>query len=902
MSSNQDLSQVKMNTADSLRVLFNPKTVAVVGATNNKESVGYGIMHNILGSGFEGIVYPVNRKRISIQGVRAYPGVKDIPDRVDLAVVATPAAFIPQITEECGEAGIKAMVIISAGFLEAGEEGKALFARVKAIAKKYNIRFVGPNCLGFIRPSLNLNASFANKMALPGRIAFISQSGALCTSILDWSVKQKVGFNYFVSVGSQGDVGIHDLIDYFGSDSKTSCILIYMESLTNAKRFMSAARAFARTKPIIILKVGKSAAGAAAAMSHTGSLSGDDAIFDAAFERAGVIRVNTIAELFNAAQTLSSQPRPRGNRLAIVTNAGGPGVISSDELSGMNGEIAKLSQDTINHLGTFLPAAWSHGNPVDVLGDADAAKYKGAVEACLKDANTDGVLVILTPQSMTNAEDIARQITTLRGTGIKPILTSWMGADDVEKGKSVLEQAGIPVFNTPESAVRCFMYMYQYSRNIKLLTETPESEPREFSPNRDANKLIIKKAAAEGRKVLTEYESKLFLANYEIPIGEFKIATNMEEAADIAAEIGFPVAMKILSPDILHKTDVGGVRINVSTREEAMRAHEDIMAGAARHKPEARLDGILVEKMVKKRFELFVGCKKDPIFGPVIVFGLGGVNVEVFKDTNIGLPPLNMGLSRRLIEDTKIFTLLKGYRGMEGVELKSLQFLLLQFSYLVMDFPEISELDINPIGIDSKGSSVLDAKIILDENILKNPVEPYSHLVIAPYPRHYERRTKLNNNVDIFLRPVKPEDESIMAEMFTRFSESTERFRFFQFINSVTHDMLVRYTQNDYDREIAIMGEVKEDGIKKMVGVARLMADPYNDNAEFAIVVADPWQKQGLGNQFTDYMLEIARERKLKKVYAHFLKNNHAMRHIFEKRGFKITPNDDVDRAELLIN
>ncbi|MCE9613117.1 MAG: GNAT family N-acetyltransferase [Lentisphaerae bacterium] len=891
-----------MNSAEKLHQLFNPETVAVIGATDKVGSVGHALMRNLIGSGYPGIVYPINSKRKSVLGVKAYPTINDVPDRVDLAVVATPASTIPQVTEQCGQAGVGAMVIISAGFMEAGEEGQRLFAQALESARRYGMRILGPNCLGFIKPSIKLNASFANKMALPGKLAFISQSGALCTSILDWAVHNKVGFSHFVSIGSMGDIGFHDLIDYFGSDSETSSILIYMESLSNAKRFMSAARAFARTKPIIVLKVGRSSAGAKAAMSHTGSLTGDDSIFDAAFKRAGIIRVNTIWELFNCAQTLATQPRPRSNRLAIVTNAGGPGVIATDRLMQLGGQLATVSDSTLTSLNKVLPAAWSHNNPVDVLGDADPVRYKEAVDLCLKDEATDGVLVVLTPQAMTLPAEIAQEIVSLPKQPGKTLLASWMGADDVARGQEVLLNAGIPVFETPEQAVTCFMHMVQYSRNLELLHETPESTPSEFVPKTQANRDIIAKVVAEGRTSLTETEAKEFISNYDIPVGKHGVATSAKEAVAIAEQVGFPVVMKILSADILHKTDVGGVVVGVTTATAAEAAYTGILDRVKAKRPEARIQGILIEEMSRKKYELLIGCKKDPIFGPVIVFGMGGVAVEVFRDTNIALPPLNMALSRRLIEDTHVYTLLKGYRGMEGVELRSLQFLLNKFAYLIMDFPEIKEVDINPFGIDMKGGVVMDAKIILDEAVIKNPVEPYGHLVISPYPKDLERVVQLKTGLSVQLRPIRPEDEPLEAEMFRNFSPKTQRFRFFQLVKNVTHEMLVRYTQIDYDRELAIIAEVNDGGQRKMAGVVRIIADPYNETAEFAIVVADPWQNQGLGNIFTDYILELARKRGVNQVYATFLRDNHVMKHLFEKRKFTITGTEDSYKAELKLN
>ncbi|MCK5120247.1 MAG: acetate--CoA ligase family protein, partial [Candidatus Latescibacteria bacterium] len=581
-----------------LNNLFNPKTIAVIGATSQKGRVGYSLMNNLIGSGYEGIVYPINLNRESVLGVKAYRKVGDTPDKIDLAIIATPAKTIPDIVRECGECGVSGIVIISSGFMEIGEEGQAASDGILETARKYEMRIIGPNCLGFIRPSLHLNASFANKMALPGKIAFISQSGALCTAILDWSVKQNVGFSHFVSIGSMIDVGFDDLIDYFGQDPETTSILIYMESLVNARRFLSAARAFARNKPIIVLKVGKSSEGAKAAMSHTGSLAGNDAVFDAAFKRAGIIRVNTTRELFDCAQTLAMQRRPAGNRLAIVTNAGGPGVIATDTLIEQGGKLAVLSDETIAKLDAVLPPTWSKSNPVDVLGDADSARYEKAVELCMEDQGVDGVLVILTPQAMTDSVAIAQQIVALPNRRKKTILASWMGEDDVNEGSRILEQGNIPVYRIPEDAVTSFMEMFGYSRNLELLHETPESIPHEFEPDREANRELIEQVVKTGRYTLTEIESKKLLSNYGIPTTQSGVAKTVAEAADVASDIGFPVAMKILSPDILHKTEVGGVKLNIHSKDEAMQAFDAMIGSAEKLAPAAKIDGVLIEEMV----------------------------------------------------------------------------------------------------------------------------------------------------------------------------------------------------------------------------------------------------------------------------------------------------------------
>ncbi len=880
--------------------IFKPKVIACIGASDRVDSVGYAVMHNLLTGGFEGKVFPVNPSHKTIQGVTAYKSVKKLPERPDLAIIVTPAATVPRIVQECGEIGVGGLLIISAGFKEAGEEGMKMLEQITETSRAYGMRIIGPNCLGFINPTLGINASFATKMPNKGNIAFISQSGALCTSILDWSLDQSVGFSHFVSIGSMVDVGFAELIDYFGTDNSTSSILIYMETLKDARKFMSAARAFARSKPIIILKAGKSQEGGKATLSHTGSVAGNDAVFDAAFQRAGIIRVETIAELFHSAQALALQPRPQGNRLAIVTNAGGPGVLATDYLTIRGGKLAPLTEATMQTLNDFLPPSWSHNNPVDVLGDASAETYRKALEACLGDETVDGVLTILTTQAVTSPTEVAQEVVKAAQNTRKPVLAVWMGESDVAEGREVLEAGKIPNYRYPESAVNVFLKMWNYSRNLELLYETPEEAPQQFSPRKDSAWRIIRSALAQGRKQLAEDEAKDLLSCYNIPVSPNKVATNAEEASEFAAAIGFPVAMKIVSPEALHKTEVGGVRLNVASREEASATYHAIVESVRSHVPNANIVGVLIERMVKKPFELLIGAKKDPIFGPAIAFGRGGVAVEVFKDTQLGLPPLNMRLARRIIEGTQIYPLLKGYRNQPGVDMEDLAFVLTKFSHLLTDFPEISEVDINPYAADEHSGVALDARVLLDEYRPRRKGHPHDHLVISPYPGKYSKRITLKNGVEAMLRPIRPEDEPMETRMIENLSTETLYFRFFGYVPRVNHDFLTRFTHIDYDREMAIVAEIEDQGQKKMIGVVRIIADAWGESAEYAIVVADAWQGLELGSNMTDYILEVARDKGIQKVYASMLATNKRMIHMFEKRGFKISREDfETYRAEL---
>jgi acetyltransferase len=880
--------------------IFRPQTVAAVGASDKVGTVGYAIFDNLLQGGFKGKLYPVNPGHKTVRGKKSYPSVKKIPGTVDLAVIAVPAKAVASVIKECGEAGIGGAIIISAGFRESGVEGKRMYEEIRRLARQYNVRIIGPNCLGVIAPTLGLNASFASRMALPGKIAFISQSGALCTAILDWSVNQSVGFSHFVSVGEMVDVGYHDLIDYFGADPNTSCILIYMESLAEPRKFMSAARAFSRQKPIIILKAGQSEEGAQATLSHTGSLAGNDAAYDAAFRRAGIIRVQTISQLFSVAHALAMQPRPAGNRLAILTNAGGPAVLATDYLMKNEGQLARFSPDTMKALNSFLPLHWSHGDPVDVLGDTPAESYGRALELILNDPNVDGVLAITAPQAVISEAAIAQQVVEHAKGSHKTVLACWMGEVDVAKGRSILEEGGIPNYRYPEEAVLAFLRMWRYASNLELLYETPPTMPEAFLPQKGAAAAIIQKALNAGRTTLTEPEGKQLLACYDIPVTQNVVAKTAEEAVVAAQQIGFPVAMKIDSPDIGHKVDVGGVLLNINTALEVRGAFELLLSNARHHRPDARMDGVLVEKMVRKEFELLVGAKKDPVFGPVIAFGLGGTAVEVFQDIHLGLPPLNMALARRMIERTKVYRLLQGYRGRPGVDLQDLQFLLIKFAYLVMDFPEIKEIDINPYVVDSQGGMVLDSHIVLEKLPVKQGHFAYDHLVISPYPGQYTKEILMKNGAKALLRPIRPEDEPLEAEMFEKLSRTSIYFRFFGYVPKMSHKFLVRFTHIDYDRELAIVAEVEEAGRKMMAGVVRLVNDYSDDSAEFAIIVADPWHSQNLGGQLMDFILGIAKERGMQRVHAEALSSNEVMLKMFERRGFKLVKSDGVSyRVEL---
>jgi acetyltransferase len=881
----------------NLDKVFNPKSVAIIGASDEEGSVGYAIVKNFTTLGYAGKVYFVNIRKPEILGMKTYQTVDQIPEPVDLAMIATPAKTVPDVVEQCGKAGIKGAIIVSAGFKETGPEGKALEDRILEIKKKYGLRIIGPNCIGIIRPRISLNATFVDKVPKPGNVAFISQSGALGSAILDWAIHENIGFSNFVSVGSMIDVDFGDLIDYFGTDPQTKSILMYVEGITEARKFMSAARHFARTKPIIVMKAGKFTESAKAVASHTGSLSGEDDIYDAAFKRAGIVRVEEIDDLFNAAEVLGTQPLPRGPNLAVITNAGGPGVMATDALVAKGGKLAKLSQKTMDVLNGILPNFWSRGNPIDILGDARADRYKAAVEACLNDENVDGILIIFTQQAVAESTEIAKAIVeSVRSKAYqnKTILTSFMGYDAVQEANRIFNANNIPTYSMPEQAIKTYMYMHQYERNLELIYETPEELPVDAAPPKRSLMVILRNAATEGRELLTEDEAKKLLKYYNFPVVNTAVATTADEAVAFARQMGYPVVLKILSPQIVHKTEAGGVILDIHSEAEVRQAFDMIMQRAKAYNPNAQIIGVTVQPMIKRKgYEVIIGGKTDPLFGPVILFGMGGVGVELFKDYSIGLPPLNTTLARRIMEETKVYQLLKGYRNVPPANLKLLEEIMLLFSQLLIDFPQIKEIDINPLLINEKEAYILDARITVDKKRVFRKFEPHEHMVISPYPKKYETLWTLKNGREVLLRPIKPEDEPLWLEMFQSFSDESIRYRFFQILKDTPHEVRVRYCNIDYDREIAIVAELTEKDRKKILGVGRLSIEPNGKSGELAFIIGDQWQGLGLGTKMVDYVLEIAKEMGVETVYAIMLPDNYRALNLTKKMGFKLEYLDD---------
>jgi len=872
----------------NLDKIFKPNSIAIIGASEKEGSVGRILVNNLLELGYKGTVYPVNPTKKEILGKKAYPSIADLPKVVDLAVIATPAKTVPDIVEQCGKKGITGLIIISAGFKEIGPEGKKLENEISAHRKKYNLRIIGPNCLGIIHPWINLNATFTQKMPKPGNIAFISQSGALCTIILDVALHENIGFSHFVSIGSMSDVDYGDLIDYFGKDPHTRSILMYIEGITDARKFMSATRHFARTKPIIVVKAGKYGESAQAAASHTGSLTGEDMIYEAAFQRAGLVRVKEIMDLFNCSEVLGMQPLPKGPNLAIITNAGGPGILATDALIEYGGKLAQLEEKTLKSLNKMLPPYWSHGNPIDILGDAKADRYKGVVKVCLEDRNVDGLLIVYSAQGIADPVKVARDLSDLTKNTHKTILTSFMGYGNVETANKIFNDHNIPTYLTPEQAVETYMYMCQYERHLSLLYETPEELPVENVPPRRPLTVIMKQAAREGREILTEMEAKHLLDYYDIPVVKTLVARTEHEAVRAASQIGYPVVLKILSPDIIHKTDAGGVVLNLSCDDDVRTAFGDIMRQAKKFNPKAVIEGVTVQPMIRGGYEVIIGSKTDSLFGPVVLFGMGGVGVELFKDVSIGLPPLNQTLAKRMMEETKVYRLLRGYRNKPPGNLPLLQEIMVRFSQMLVDFPQIKEVDINPLLLNEKDAFALDARVVIDTTKAIAPPEGHEHLVISPYPKRYETVWKLRDGRTVLLRPIKPEDEPMWLEMFKNFSEESIRYRFFQIIKTTPHETRVRYCNIDYDRELALVAELTEKGQRKILGVVRLIVEPDGKSAEVAFIVADPWQGQGLGPKMLDTMIDICKERKLESIYGIMLVENSRAINLMKKMGFII--------------
>lgn len=889
-----------------LDALFLPSSVAVIGAKDDPGSVGSTIISNLKAGGFKGIIYPVNPKRQEVWGLPCYPSVSEIPGEIDLAVIVTPASTVPAIVAECVTAKVKSAIIISAGFKELGPAGHRLEEEILLHARRGNMPVIGPNCLGVMNPQHGLNATFARGIALPGNLAFISQSGAMCTSVLDWSYREKIGFSAFVSIGSMADVNWGDLIDYLGRDPHTQSLLLYMETVGDARSFLTAAREVALEKPIIVIKAGRSQAAAKAAASHTGSLAGSDDVFDAALERVGVLRVNTISELFSMASVLGRQPRPVGPKLTIVTNAGGPAVLATDATVFNGAELASLQEPLVKELDQFLPKAWSHSNPVDILGDASPDSYAKTMHAVSQDRDTDGILVILSPQDMTDPTETAKALVPHAQIEGKPVLASWMGGEAVEKGTKILTQAGIPVFEYPDDAAKTFALMWKYSQNINSLYEMADLGIKEDFEKEETvahqTQRLIEKVHEKRRTLLTEAESKQLLSLSGIPVVETHVADSAAKAVKLAQIMGFPVVLKLSSETITHKSDVGGVKLNLGNEEEVIRAFEEIKKNITHFAGAEHFHGVTVQRMVaRKGIELILGSTTDPQFGPVILFGTGGQLVEVFKDQSLALPPLTTVLARRLMKKTKIYEALTGVRGEKAVNLGALEELLINFSRMIVSNPRIKECDINPLLVSSHEMVALDARIVLHPEEVS--AEQLPKPAIRPFPLTYVSGLKLKNGVNATLRPIRPEDEKMVIRFHRELSENTVRQRFFEFMSlseRVAHERLMRICFPDYDREWTIIAEIDHDGTKKMIGVGRLSRVPGTPYARFSLIIVDAYHNLGLGTGLLKHLVAIAKQENIEMIDSRILTENTGMISICRRLGFKISQDKDpeITRAQ----
>ncbi|MGA2511580.1 MAG: bifunctional acetate--CoA ligase family protein/GNAT family N-acetyltransferase [Candidatus Acidiferrales bacterium] len=890
-----------MTGRTALDCFFRPKSVAVIGATDREGSVGRTILNNLTKGNFPGKVYPINPRRPNILGLPCYASVGAVPETVELAVIVTPAPTVPGVVRECIDAGVRSSIVISAGFRELGRDGAELERQIQAELRRSEMRLVGPNCLGMMNPGLGLNATFAQDIVQPGNVAFLSQSGALLTAILDWSLQEDVGFSAIVSTGSMLDVSWGDLIAFFGEDPQTQSILLYMESIGDARSFLSAAREVALSKPIIVIKAGRSEAASHAASSHTGALTGSDEVFDAAFRRCGVLRVRNISDLFHMAEVLGKQPRPRGPRLTILTNAGGPGVLATDALIATGGKLAEMSKESADSFNELLPPHWSHNNPIDILGDADPERFARAIEIAVADPNSDGLLVILAPQGMTDPAQVADRLKPYAQGTRKPVLASWMGGKIVAQGRATLNNAGIPTFDYPDTAARAFNSMWRSSYNIHALYETPmlADQPEAGEMTRRKADEILRSVATAGRTLLTEVESKEVLALYGIPTVPTKIARSGQEASVMANALGFPVVLKVHSETITHKTDVGGVKLNLSDEDSVRQAFQAIQTSVTVKAGAASFLGVTVQPMVRSEgYELILGSSVDAQFGPVLLFGSGGQLVEVYRDRALALPPLNTTLAQRLMEQTRIFGALKGVRGRAAVDVVAVEQVLVRFSQLVVEQRRIKEIDINPLLASPERLLALDARIVLYGAEVADSDLPRA--TIRPYPAQYVSPWKMKDGRDAIVRPIRPEDEPLMVKFHETLSGESVYLRYFHMENltsRVAHDRLIRKCFIDYDREMALVVErtVPEINRREILGVGRLTKDRSAKSAEVAILVSDRFQNLGLGTELLRHLIQVGKDEGLQEIVANMLPENLAMGALADHFGFKIRKTDDPE-------
>jgi len=872
-----------------LEHLFMPQAIAVFGASDKPDSVAGRVYQNLLSGGFPGPVYPINPKYQELGKARCYPDLASIQAAVDVVVIGTPASSVPAILRQCGEHNVRAAIILSAGFTDNGQPG-ALQQALLQQARQYNIRILGPNCLGLIRPKALLNATFSNNAALRGNLALISQSGALCTAILDWAARRNIGFSAVISLGDAADIDFGSMLDYLALDPETKAIILYVEGIRDARGFMSGLRSAARMKPVVVLKVGRHQASAQAAMSHTGSLVGANDVFDAALQRAGAVRVQDVNEVFAITQLLANQHRVVGNRLAIVTNGGGPGIMATDRALDLGIELAQLTADSVTKLQQQMPAHWAAGNPLDVLGDAPPSRYEQAVQICLQDPGVDGVLVLLTPQAMTHPYTVAERLVRIKVPSNKTILTCWMGLDQIESSRELFAQHKIPSFTTPENAVEAFGYLVEYYRNQQLLLQVPGPIREDSEPDVDGARMIIDVALSEQRNLLSRSEANAILSAFAIPVMPVEVCRTANEALIAAESLGFPVAMKINSPDITHKTDVDGVRLNINNAQAVRSTFRELIETVQALRPQAKLDGVTIEKMYHKPHgrELMAGVIRDAVFGPVITFGAGGTMLEFVRDRATALPPLNRLIIDNMIKHTRVARLLEQFRNQPPVDKQAIIQILRHLSELVCELPQIRELDINPFIVNEDGAVVLDVRIVVDH--YSYSLDRYAHMAVHPYPARFTTHWQLADGTDIVSRPIRPEDAEIETAFIARLSEQSKYFRFMRALHELTPEMLVRFT---YDREMALIAVTREAGEEIEIAVARYISNPDATSCEFAIVVADEWTKKGIGSQLLRQLMAVAKARGLRTMEGEVLSDNRPMLEMAKSLGFTATLSQD---------
>lgn len=875
-----------------LKKLFSPSSIAIIGASDRPNSVGMKVFKNLLEGNFEGKIYAVNPKHTQIQDQLCFPSIKKIKDTIDLAIIATPANTLPDIIIECGEKGVDTVIVLSSGFSEIGQQGKILEKSMLNAAKKYQIRLLGPNCLGIMRPHIKMNATFDNNFALPGSIALVSQSGAVSAGILDWAMNRMVGFSAIVALGNNADINFGDILDYLTIDPKTKSILLYIEGIRNPRHFMSSLRAAARIKPVIAIKAGKNIQGTRAALSHTGALIGSDEVFDVALRRAGAVRVLQMEDLFSASEILSSQKKINGNRLVVITNGGGAGVMAADRVSELNIELSALDDNMSMELNKVLPSQWSHQNPIDIIGDATPERYHSTLQICKNAENIDGILVILVPVSMSNPTQVAKQIIHDAKKNNKLLLACWMGEKQVRASWKLFAKYNIPYFDTPEKAVESFSYFVDYYHNQKLLMQVPPSTPQQSKPDIINASSLINSVLSEGRTVLTAYESQKILKLFEITVSEMVEADTAKKAIHAAKLFGFPIVMKINSSDISHKSAANGVILNINTEKEVNDGFKKLIEDAKLHYPKAKIKGVTIQHQLENTFdrEVMIGVIRDIVFGPIISFGAGGTLVEIFQDYALALPPLNYFIAHQLISTTRILKSCGKLQQLSKTQLENIISILLRVSEMVCELPHIQEMDINPFIINETGMIAVDARIVVAKQA--TPFIPYSHLVIHPYPNYLVTSHQLPDKT-IIIRPIRPEDAELEQDFIRSLSSQSKYFRFMGYIRELSPMMLVRFTQIDYDREMALVAIDKENKKEAIIGIARYITNSDNKTAEFALVVADAWHKKGIGTTLMNNLCKIAKSKSLKELIGCVFLNNIAMVNLMKHLGFKILNSED---------